>query len=144
MAKLYVSAVIDAPVEKVWKLVRDFNGLPHWFPGVTDSRLEGSLGGDHVGCVRSFGLEGGGRMREQLLAFSDAEHVLTYKMLEAPVPMSSYRATVRLLPVTDGDRTFAELKSEFVSAPEQEGALAALLQKTYQAAWERVKQHCAR
>ena len=28
MAKSYASAVIEAPVERVWEVVRDFDGLP--------------------------------------------------------------------------------------------------------------------
>lgn len=142
MAKLYVSSVIEAPIERVWEHIRDFNGLPKWFAGVTDSHIEEGLRGDQVGCVRNFGLEGGGRMREQLLALSDHDHVCTYKMLESPVPMSFYQASVRLLRVTDGNRTFAELASEFVSPPEQEAALAAFLEKAYQASWELLKKHC--
>lgn len=142
MAKLYVSSVIEAPVERVWEFIRDFNGLPKWFPGVTDSHIEEGKPGDQVGCVRDFGLEGGGRMREQLLALSDHEHVCTYKMLATPVPMSFYQATVRLLRVTDGDRTFAELASEFVSPPEQESALAAFLSSAYQGSFELLKKHC--
>lgn len=142
MAKLYVSSVIEAPVERVWEFIRDFNGLPRWFPGVTDSHIEEGKPGDQVGCVRDFGLEGGGRMREQLLALSDHEHVCTYKMLSTPVPMSFYQATVRLLRVTDGDRTFAELASEFVSPREQESALAAFLSSAYQGSFELLKKHC--
>ena len=30
MARAYASAIIKAPIETVWSLVRDFNGLPDW------------------------------------------------------------------------------------------------------------------
>ena len=40
MAKVFVSTVIDAPVAKVWAIVRDFNGLPSWAPFAADSRIE--------------------------------------------------------------------------------------------------------
>ncbi len=141
MAKVYTSAVITAPVDKVWEYIRDFNGLPNWFPGVTDSRIEAGKPANQAGCIRNFGLEGGPRMREELLAFSDDAHTCTYRMLEGPLPVSSYQATVRLSPVTDGNQTFAELTSEF-SCPDkaQEGGLVGFLGQTYQGAFDRLKQ----
>ena len=142
MAKVYTSSLIPAPVARVWEYVSDFNGLPNWFPGVTDSRIEPGKAVGQAGCVRNFGLEGGPRMREQLLAISDANHSFSYKMLEGPLPVSSYQATVRLLPVTDGDHTFAEITSEFICPDQaQESGLAGLLSQTYQGAFDRLKQH---
>ena len=32
MARAYASAIIKAPVETVWSLIRNFNGLPDWVP----------------------------------------------------------------------------------------------------------------
>ena len=58
MTKVYRSAVIDAPADKVWKLVRDFNGLPKWHPAIATSEIEGGLPADRVGCVRRFTLQG--------------------------------------------------------------------------------------
>ena len=37
----------------------------------------------------------------------------TYSILEAPMPLTDYVATLRLTPVTDGDRTFVEWSAEF-------------------------------
>jgi uncharacterized protein YndB with AHSA1/START domain len=136
MAKIYISSVIEAPVETVWEYIRDFNGLPKWFPGVTDSHVEADKRSDQVGCIRNFGLEGGPRMREQLLAFSNQGHSYTYKMLEGPLPVSNYVGNVRLLPVTEGHRTFAEYVVEFDCAREQENELVASFSKTYQGAFE--------
>ena len=35
MARAYASAIIKAPVETVWSLIRDFNGLPSWAVGLS-------------------------------------------------------------------------------------------------------------
>jgi len=141
MAKIYISSVIEAPIETVWEYVRDFNGLPKWFPGVTDSYIEADKRSDQVGCIRNFGLQEGARMREQLLAFSDYAHSCTYKMLEGPLPVRNYGGAVRLLPVTDGDRTFAEYAVEFDCPPEQENELITSLSKIYKGAFEHLMQH---
>jgi hypothetical protein len=141
MARVYVSSVIGAPVEQVWKYVRDFNGLPKWSARVTDSKIESGMSSDQVGCVRNLGLEGGQRIREQLVALSDANHSWTYRMLEGPPPISNYVPTFRLWPVTDGDRTFIEGAVRFDCAKEREDELIASVAKTYQTAFDRLKKY---
>lgn len=128
--------MLEASTETVWRSIRDFNALPKWFPGVLDSHIEADKHSDQVGCIRSFTLEGGERMREQLLAFSDYEHSFVYKMIEGPLPVQNYVGTVRLLPVTEGERTFAEYAVEFDCAPEQESELIGVLSNVYRQAFE--------
>ena len=89
MANVYRSAVIDAPADKVWALVRDFNGLPKWHPAIGKSEIEGGLPGDCVGCVRRFTLKkDGGLLREKLLTLSDSGRTLTYNILVSPMPVA--------------------------------------------------------
>ena len=118
MPRVYVSAVIDAPVERVWEKARDFNGHHAWHPIIADSTIEGGLRSDTVGCVRNFGLKGGGRLREQLVSFSDRERSYTYTILQSPLPLTGYVATFQLHRVTEGNRTFAEWWADFECRPE--------------------------
>lgn len=118
MPRVYVSSVIDAPASKVWERIRDFNALPRWHPRIRDSRIENGEPSDRVGCVRDFHLQNGDRIRERLLGLSDYDMFVTYAILESPMPLTDYVATLRLTPVTDGDRTFAEWTAEFECAPE--------------------------
>ena len=140
MAKIHASGVIPAPVGRVWEYVRDFNGLPKWFPGVTDSHIEAGIAVNQAGCIRNFGLEGGPRMREQLLALSDQDHVCNYKMVEGPLPVANYVATLRLSS-SDGNGTLAELTSQFDVSPAQEKEIVSLLTRTYNGAFEFLKKH---
>lgn len=123
MARVYISSVIDAPAAKVWDKVRDFNGMPRWHPRIRDSRIENGDAPDRVGCVRDFHLQNGERIREKLLGLSDHDYFFTYAILESPMPLTGYVATMRLTPVTDGDRTFAEWTAEFDCAAEVEDEL---------------------
>jgi hypothetical protein len=118
MARVYVSSVIDAPVAKVWAKVRDFNALPRWVPAVRESRIENGEPADKVGCVRDFHLQNGDHLRERLLGLSDYDMFCTYSILQSPMPLTDYIATLRLTPITDGDKTFAEWTAEFECAPE--------------------------
>ncbi len=76
MVKVVRSAVIDAPIEQVWALVRDFNSHWAWHPAVGESHIEQGEPADQVGCVRNFFLKDGNHIREQLLALSDDDHVV--------------------------------------------------------------------
>jgi Polyketide cyclase / dehydrase and lipid transport len=46
MVRIYVRDVIDAPVEKVWGLIRDFNGMPKWGPFVRKGHIQNSMPSD--------------------------------------------------------------------------------------------------
>ena len=124
MAKVYSSSVIPAPVSAVWAIVRDFNGLPNWTRFVRESRIEQNMPADRIGCIRNFTLTDGGRIRERLLGLSDYDMSCTYSILESPMGVENYVATLRLIPVTDGDQTFAEWTAEFDAAPDREDRLA--------------------
>ena len=140
MIRVYTSSVIDASAETVWSRIRDFNGLPKWTPFVADSRIEGGMASDTVGCVRNFRLRDGGMIRERLLTLSDYDYQCTYCILESPMGVDNYVATLKLTPVTDGGRTFAEWWAEFDCAPEREGELAQQIgQGVFQTAFDALK-----
>ena len=59
--------------------------------------------------------------------------------------VENYVATLKLTPVTDGNRTFAEWWAEFDCAPERESALAEQIgQGVFQAAFDSLKKVCNR
>jgi uncharacterized protein YndB with AHSA1/START domain len=120
MARAYASIILKAPVETVWSLVRDFNGLPKWAPGIAKSKIEDGLDSDVVGCVRSFHTADGTHIRERLLTLDDANYTFTYNFEKPAFPVKNYIATLRLYPVTHTDQTFAEWDATFDEAPGDE------------------------
>jgi hypothetical protein len=123
MARVYASSVINASAARVWARVRDFNGLSNWHPAIAESRIENGEPADKVGCVRNFSLRNGDRLREQLLGLSDYDMFCTYSILDSPMPLTNYVATLRLTPITDHQRTFTEWSADFDCAPDKEGEL---------------------
>ncbi len=140
MVKVYTSSVIDAPATEIWGRIRDFNGLPDWHPGIAESRIELGQPSDKVGCIRNFTLKDGGRIREQLLALSDYDFSVTYSILESPMGVENYVATLKLTPITDGNRCFAEWTAEFDCAPGREAELARTIgQGVFQGGFDALK-----
>jgi uncharacterized protein YndB with AHSA1/START domain len=129
MARAYASTVIDAPVEKVWGILRDFNGLPAWAPGVARSRIEDGLAADVVGCVRSFHLRDGTHVRERLLSLDDASRTLSYNFETPAFPVGDYIATLRAVPTTAGDRTFVDWEASFVESAADKGKYETIISK---------------
>lgn len=140
MARVYISSVIGASADKVWERVRGFNDLPRWHPLIRDSRIEDALPADKVGCIRNFNLQNGDNIREQLLGLSDYDMFCTYAILESPMPLEDYIATLRLTPITEGDRTFVEWSAEFSCDPsEEDGLIAGIGTDVFQAGFDALK-----
>jgi NADPH:quinone reductase len=145
LQKVIRSTVIDAPIERVWQVLRDFNSHDQWHDVVDTSRIEASERSDQVGCVRNFQLKDGNRIREQLLALDDREHKSTYCIVEATVPLQRYVATVTLKPVTDGNRTFWHWESTFATPPGQERELREMVARdVYEAGFANLRRHLER
>jgi len=121
------STIIDAPIDQVWAVLRDFNGHERWHPAVAESRIEEGRASDEAGCVRRFKLKDGAELREQLLRLSDRDRSFSYCILESPIPLIDYVSTVSLKPVTDGDRTYWEWSSQFAAPEGREHELSALV-----------------
>lgn len=124
MVKIVKSTIMDAPVEAVWDVLRDFNGHDVWHPAVADSHIERGQPSDRIGCVRRFHLADGSELREQLLTLSDIDMAFSYCLLDTPIPLLNYVAHVRLVPVTDGDMTFWHWESRFDTPAGREAELA--------------------
>jgi hypothetical protein len=136
------STILDAPTGVVWNVLRDFNGHDRWHPAVATSTIERAQAADRVGCVRRFKLKDGSELREQLLALSDLEQTFSYCLLDTPIAMFNYVAHVRLLPVTDGDRTFWHWESRFTTRPAEAAAITEMVgEQIYQAGFDAIRRH---
>lgn len=141
MPKVVRSTIIDVPVDRLWAVVRDFNAHDQYHPIVATSTIERGYPVDKVGCVRHFFLADGSELREQLLSLSDLEMTYSYCLLDTPIPLFNYVAHIRLLPVTDGNRSFWHWESRFTTPPGREEELARKVgEDVYVAGMEAVRQ----
>lgn len=142
MAKAYASTIIDAPVQAVWSVIRDFNSLPVWHPAIKDSIIEDGLDADVVGCVRAFHLADGALVRERLLSLDDHNRCFSYNFETPAFPVDNYIATVRLYPVTNGEKTFCEWSAVFDEAPADKGKYVDIISNgVFAAGWVALAAH---
>ena len=145
LQKLVRSTVIDAPIERVWAILRDFNSHDQWHDVVAHSEIEDGKPSDRVGCVRNFTLQDGNHIREMLLSLSDVDYVSTYTIVDATVPLQRYVASITLKPVTDGQQTFWHWESSFATPPGMEVQLRDMVAHgVYEAGFANLKRHLQR
>ncbi|WP_031465620.1 SRPBCC family protein [Sciscionella sediminilitoris] len=127
MPRPYASGIVPANADTVWEIVRDFNGMPAWHPGIASSELESGASAATVGAVRLLTLPDGGTVRERLVSLDDADRRMIYDILDSPFAVRSYRSTVRVAPVTATGEAFVEWWCHY----DAEAADEAQLDKTF-------------
>jgi uncharacterized protein YndB with AHSA1/START domain len=142
MPKVHVSTVINAPIERVWRTVSDFNGLPAWMPGMKDSTIEDGKSPLSIGAVRSLSMPGtNAKLRERLEVFSPEDYQITYSVLEGPLPVKNVVTTMRLRPITDIYGTLGEWSSQFETEPGKEEEGVQFLSRVFGGGFRALKRH---
>lgn len=120
MPRVFHSAILKAPSDRIWQVLRDFGGVHRWLPGIAQCAVEGGGAGDRVGAVRRLVARDGAEFREQLVALSDYDLTLAYSILEAPFEIADHLAELRVIPVTEGGGSFVGWSAEFTCQPDRQ------------------------
>lgn len=135
MSKVNMSTTIHASADEVWKLLRDFNGLPKFIAAIKTSTMEGT----GVGAVRTLILDGGGPpIVEKLESLDDKARTLSYSIVTSPLPVKDYFATVE---VKDAGAGLCELKwsSTFQPKDAPESVAVQTIKGVYAGAFDGLK-----
>ena len=131
MPRVFVSSVVNASAEKVWTAIRRFDAVAEWLPFVRSSPIEDGGDPTRVGCIRVLTQTDGEMFREVLVALSNAERFYSYTFVSSPVPVRNHCTTLRVLPITDGDRSYVQWCSTFEIDPQYEAQLANLMNRNF-------------
>ncbi len=116
MPRVYNSVIVNAPIEAVWKRIRDFHDFS-WAPSViTQCEKVGEKEGTAIGAKRLLNES----FLDTLIAYSELEHRMMYSIDDAPSPISpqeisNYIGDLHLLPITQGGKTFVEWSGSWES-----------------------------
>lgn len=114
--KVWTSAVITGPVDKVWERMRDFAGMGDWHADITNMHMLGGVRSDKVSGVRDFDF-GPGHLNEELLHLDDLNRSFSYRITKCEMPWMNYVSGARLWPVTETGETFAVWTGDWVASP---------------------------
>lgn len=142
MPKVLVSTVINAPIERVWRTVADYNGLPAWMPGMKDSTIEPGKKPTEIGAVRKLGMTGSKDiLREKLEVFDAENHRISYSVLEGPLPVKKILTSMHLRPITDSYGTLGEWTTQFETEPGKEAEGEQLMARVFAAGFRGLKRY---
>lgn len=103
--KVAEKITIDAPADRVWAVVGNFQDM-NWHPAVTKTEGEG---GNAVDATRVLTLEGGGQIFEKITKYDDAGKTFSYVITEVDVkvvPVENYSS--RITVTGDGETSEVE------------------------------------
>lgn len=119
MGNCYNSTTVNAPIDQVWDMIKDFHQLDWAAPVATKVDVVGELPGTQVGARRILN----DAFHETLLSVDAMNYRFTYSIDDGPGPVAkgvidNYVGRVELFPITDTGGTFVKWTSEFDSADE--------------------------
>jgi mxaD protein len=100
---LHVVKSVDVPasVDKAWATVKDFDSLNKWHPGFSkDELIKGT--NNQPGAQRKLTIKDGPSFTEELLAFDESTHSFRYRIIESPLPITSYVSHISVKPGANG------------------------------------------
>jgi len=109
--EVYESALIAAPIDKVWAAVRPLD-FKFW-DLVKSAELEGKADASEVGGVRRVTYKDGAVQSLKLTELSDAKTTVSWELVGGESKVLSAVHTVRLFRVTTHDQTMIEWVSDF-------------------------------
>ena len=132
MAKVTMNTSLDVSPDKVWELVGGFNALPDWHPAVVKSELQ------EEGAMRKLSLAGGGTITEKLEKVDENERLYSYSIVDSPLPVANYSATIRVRDDGSG-KTTVEWSGEFNPEGASENEAVEVIEGIYQAGLDNLK-----
>ncbi|MDZ7691951.1 MAG: SRPBCC family protein [Balneolaceae bacterium] len=134
MQKVKVTGTINAPAEDVWELVSNFNGLDQFVEAIANCSTEGA----GIGAIRTLTLQDGGKVKEKLESQDADNKVLTYSIVESPMPIQNYTGTLQVNELEDGKSEFI-WSSTFEAAEGKEDEMKEALEGLYSLGVEGLK-----
>lgn len=94
MTTVEMTLHLAASAQTVWKRIGGFATLHEWHPTIEQTEMDGA----GVGARRTLFLDGGGKVIERLEDEDPVGRSYTYTIVESPLPVANYLATIRVEP----------------------------------------------
>jgi mxaD protein len=107
------SVIINAPVEQVWQVVKEFSAISEWHPDVKSSKGDGK---HESGGTRTIVLQNGGELTDELDFYSEKDHEYSYRLKKEntqALPVSSYSVGLQVTAASEANKSTVTFKSRF-------------------------------
>uniref|UniRef100_A0A6B2LPU6 Bet v I/Major latex protein domain-containing protein n=1 Tax=Arcella intermedia TaxID=1963864 RepID=A0A6B2LPU6_9EUKA len=116
--RAFASAIIPAPIDQVWAVLRDFTSPAKLFKTVESVKMEGDAASTQVGAVRVVKFANVEVVkRQQLLELSDLHYRIVWETspTESVSEVAAHITTVQLYRVTENNSTYVSWAADFSS-----------------------------
>jgi carbon monoxide dehydrogenase subunit G len=135
------SIEINAPPDKVWAIVKDFDGLAKWHPAFKGDVIKSGKNNEK-GAVRTLTLGSGESFDEELLSYNDKKHTFRYKIIgDSPFPIVNYVSSMSV-GKAKGGKTRIVWQGQYDNKPgsgKSDQEVVDMLNGAYKAGLENVK-----
>lgn len=135
MATVNLSTTLPVPARTVWEAIGGFNSLAQWHPAVAKSE-EAKEG---AATVRRLTLHGGGSIVERLEGKDDQRRTYSYSIVQGPLPVTAYKATLHVEENKDGKSCQVEWSSSFEPAGASEPEAVKVIRGIYEAGFDNLR-----
>jgi mxaD protein len=108
--------------EATWSLIGDYCAIQDWHPAIAKCEIVSGTN-NRAGAMRVLTLGDGATIREELIKHDARARTYSYKILESPLPVVSYTATITVFAGSNGG-SVVEWKSTFKAGPNTDDATA--------------------
>jgi Polyketide cyclase / dehydrase and lipid transport len=133
------SADVKASASTVWSLIGPFCAIKNWLPPVGECIEDGKAPPTRVLVTK----DGKAAFVETQTARSDNEHSYSYAFLSSPLPVSNYKATIKVTAKNDGSSTITWSGSYTPDEGKEKAASDALI-GVYEAGLAEIKARLAK
>ncbi|MDP2246584.1 MAG: SRPBCC family protein [Nitrosomonadales bacterium] len=98
--RLKESVEINAPADKVWKIVGNYGDMS-WHPAIGKTEVTKGKA-DEVGATRTLTFKSGGGVKEVLTGYEADRMLMKYEITEGSLPVRDYGANIRVESAGDG------------------------------------------
>ena len=132
MAKVTIIEEFSASAEQTWNLIGGFNALSDWHPAVEQSQLEAD------GSIRKVTLGDGTTIFEKLEHHSEESRECRYSIVESPLPVVNYLATLKVSALGEGSQV--EWSGQFEPSGVSESEAVGLVEGIYRDGLDNLKE----
>ena len=92
---------IAASPSRTWATIQDFRGWQAWHPAFASTEIIKGPG-NAKGTVRVLAARDGAKFTEELLSHEDVSHVVQYRIIQSPLPITNYVSSIKVQSTYEG------------------------------------------
>ena len=137
------TVTLAASPDAAWDIVKDYDSLHKWHPVFSNDVIIAGVN-NQMAATRRLTVKDGPDFTEELLGWSDYGKTYTYRIVQSPLPLKGYSATITVSPVAGGGSMITwsgnfKRPEKIAKADQDDAATMKFISNVYRAGLDNVK-----